>query len=63
MVSRPPARSFEASKPHCCIVTPWSQGRRLKHGGLYDRWGRLAMFTEKDLPSKFNVNEMKSMYI
>ena len=26
-----------------CIVTSWSQRRRPKHGGLADRWGRLAM--------------------
>ena len=44
-----------------CIVTSWSQRRRSKHGGLADRWGRLAMLTEENSPSKYNVDEMKSM--
>ena len=46
-----------------CIVTSWSQRRRPKHGGLAVHWGRLVMLTEENLPSKYNVNEMKSMYI
>ena len=44
-----------------CIVTSWSQRRRSKHGGLADRWGRLAMLTEENSPSKYNVDEMKRM--
>ena len=42
-----------------CIVTSLSQRRRPKHGGFPDRWGRLAMLTEENLPSKYNVNERK----
>ena len=52
---------------HCDVIITtsttktWWSSRWQKHGGLPDPWSRLAMLTEENLPSKYNVNEMKSM--
>ena len=42
-----------------CIVTSWSQRWRPEHGGFTDRWGLTYHANEENLPSKFNINEMK----
>ena len=45
-----------------CIVKSWSQRRRPNMVVLPITEGRLAMLKHEHLLSKFNVNEMKSMY-
>ena len=42
-----------------CIVTSWSRQGNQKHSVLADRRGRLAMLTEENSTSKYNVNMMK----